>query len=100
VTIFNVAGMLQEPPGATREVLLRDRYLALGSDVELAGPVDGKLRLQRTNRGILLRGFVDAPVRRNDARSSPRSRIPRFVRWRRRSASIGPASSRSGPRVV
>jgi len=68
VTIFNVAGMLQEAPGATREVLLRDRYLALGSDVELAGPVDGKLRLQRTNRGILLRGFVDAPVRRTCSR--------------------------------
>ena len=68
MTIFNVAGMLQEAPGATREVLLRDRYLALGSDVELAGPVDGKIRLQRTNRGILLRGFVDAPVRRTCSR--------------------------------
>jgi uncharacterized protein len=65
---FNVAGMLQEPPGATREVALRDRYLSAGADVELAGPVDGILRLQRTNRGILLRGSVDAPVRRTCSR--------------------------------
>jgi uncharacterized protein len=66
--MFNVAGMLQQPPGATREVALRDRYLSVGADVELAGPVDGKVRLQRTNRGILLRGSVDAPVRRTCSR--------------------------------
>jgi DUF177 domain-containing protein len=68
VITFNVAGMLQEAPGAAREVALRDRYLSVGADVELAGPVDGKVRLQRTNRGILLRGSVDAPVRRTCSR--------------------------------
>jgi uncharacterized protein len=68
VTLFNVAGLLQEPPGATREIAVRDRYLAVGADVELAGPVDGVLRLQRTNRGILLRGSLDAPVRRTCSR--------------------------------
>ena len=66
--MFNVAAMLQEAPGATREVALRDRYLSIGADVELVGPVDGKVRLQRTNRGILLRGSVDAPVRRTCSR--------------------------------
>ncbi|MGZ6299097.1 MAG: YceD family protein [Candidatus Limnocylindria bacterium] len=66
--VFNVAGMLQEAPGSTREVALRDRYLAVGADVELAGPVDGRIRLQRTNRGILLRGSMDAPVRRTCSR--------------------------------
>ncbi len=66
--LFNVATMLQEAPGAIREVALRDRYLAVGSDVELAGPIDGIVRLQRTNRGILLRGTVEAPLRRTCAR--------------------------------
>lgn len=66
--LFNVATMLQEAPGAIREVALRDRYLSVGSDVELAGPVDGIVRLQRTNRGILLRGTVEAPLRRTCAR--------------------------------
>ncbi len=66
--MFNVAGVLQEAPGATREVALRDRYLSVGADVELAGPVDGMVRLQRTNRGILLRGSFDAPVRRTCSR--------------------------------
>jgi uncharacterized protein len=68
VIVFNVAGMLQEAPGVTREVALRDRYLSVGPDVELAGPVDGLIRLQRTNRGILLRGSLEAPLRRTCAR--------------------------------
>ena len=65
---FNVAGLLHEPPGAVRDVRLRDHYVSLGTDVELAGPLDADLRMQRTNRGILLRGEVRAPLRRTCAR--------------------------------
>ena len=66
--VFNVAGLLQEPPVASRDVRLRDHYVSLGPDVELAGPLDADLRLQRTNRGILVRGRVSAPLRRTCAR--------------------------------
>jgi uncharacterized protein len=68
VISFNVAGLLHEPPGAMRDVRLRDRYVTLGSDVELAGPLDADLRLQRTNRGIIVRGNARAPLRRTCAR--------------------------------
>jgi uncharacterized protein len=68
MTAFNVAGLLHEPPGAVREYRLTDRYLSLAPDVELAGPLNGLLRLQRTNRGILVRGSVDAEVRRTCGR--------------------------------
>ena len=68
MTVLNVAGLLREVPGAVREVRLRDRYLSLGPDVELAGPLNGKLTFQRTNRGVLVRGEIDAPVRRTCAR--------------------------------
>jgi uncharacterized protein len=68
VIAFNVAGMLHEPPGATREIHLRDHYASLGPDVELAGPLDADLHLQRTNRGILARGELRAPLRRICAR--------------------------------
>jgi uncharacterized protein len=64
----NVAGLLHEPPGATRELPIRDHYVSLGPDLELAGPLNGRLRLQRTNRGILVRGRVSAPLRRTCAR--------------------------------
>jgi uncharacterized protein len=65
---FNVAGLLHEPPGAVRDVRLRDHYVSLGPDLELAGPLDADLRLHRTNRGILARGRVSAPLRRTCAR--------------------------------
>jgi uncharacterized protein len=68
MTSFNVAGLLHEPPGATRDVRLRDHYVTLGSDIELAGPLDADLRLHRTNRGILVRGELRAPLRRTCAR--------------------------------
>jgi uncharacterized protein len=68
MTVLNVAGLLSETPGAVREHVLRDHYVSLGPDVELAGPLDGALRLQRTNRGILVRGHVEAPVRRTCGR--------------------------------
>ena len=64
----NVAGLLHEAPGATRELRLRDHYTSLGHDLELAGPMNGVVRLQRTNRGILARGTVTAPMRRTCAR--------------------------------
>jgi uncharacterized protein len=68
VTSFNVAGLLHEPPGAVRATRLRDHYVTLGPDVELAGPLDAELRFQRTNRGILVHGEVRAPLRRSCAR--------------------------------
>jgi uncharacterized protein len=68
MTSVNVAGLLHEATGATRDLRLRDHYLSLGPDVELAGPLNGMLRLQRTNRGIFVRGSVSAPLRRTCAR--------------------------------
>jgi uncharacterized protein len=68
MTSFNVAGLLREPPGTYRDYHLRDQYVALGPDVELAGPIDLDLRLQRTNRGILVTGSASAPLRRTCAR--------------------------------
>ena len=68
MTAFNLAGLLQEPPGSTRDIRLRDHYVTLGSDVELAGPIDADLRLQRTNRGILARGEIRTSLRRTCAR--------------------------------
>jgi uncharacterized protein len=63
MTRINVAGLLAEPAGAERRVTLRDHYVAV-PDIELAGPLDADLRLKRTNRGIIVRGPLDAPLRR------------------------------------
>ena len=68
MTSFNVAGLLHEPPGTSRDARLRDHYVTLGPDVELAGPLDADLRFQRTNRGVMVRGDARAPLRRTCAR--------------------------------
>ena len=52
---FNVAGLLTEPAGTTREFPLSGITLALDADRRLADPIEGRLRLTRTNRGILAR---------------------------------------------
>ncbi|MDQ3880197.1 MAG: DUF177 domain-containing protein [Chloroflexota bacterium] len=66
--ILNVAGLLREQPGVTRGYRLRDYYVNLAPEVELAGPISGHLRLQRTNRSVLVRGEVHAAVRRTCGR--------------------------------
>jgi uncharacterized protein len=42
--------------------------VVLGADLELAGPLNGAFRFQRTNRGVLVRGRVTAALRRTCAR--------------------------------
>jgi uncharacterized metal-binding protein YceD (DUF177 family) len=64
VTVLNVAGLLADRPGAIRDHPIHDHYVTLGPDVQLAGPIQGWLRLQRTNRGVWIRGEVDGLLRR------------------------------------
>jgi uncharacterized protein len=47
-----VAGLLADPPGAERVYPVEDVRIDL-DDLTLAAPIDGRIRLQRTNRGIL-----------------------------------------------
>ena len=76
MTVFNVAGLLREAPGAVREVRLRDRYLSLGPDVELAGPLDATSASSARTAGILVRGEIEAPAAPH-LRALPRSRSSR-----------------------
>jgi uncharacterized protein len=50
---WNVAGLLSDDPGADRVFEVADVTIDLGEDLRLARPIDGRIRLLRTNRGIL-----------------------------------------------
>ncbi len=50
---WNVAGLLAEDPGAERAYDVRDVEIDLGEDLRLAAPIEGRVRLLRTNRGIV-----------------------------------------------
>ena len=56
---WNVAGLLGEGAGAARDYVVQGITIDPGEDLVLAGPIDGRVHLSRTNRGLL----VDADFR-------------------------------------
>ncbi len=50
---WNIAGLLSDDPGADRVYEIRDAAIDLGEELRLAQPIAGRVRLLRTNRGIL-----------------------------------------------
>lgn len=56
--IWNVAGLLTDDIGADRQYAIRDARIDLPPDLALTAPLDGAVRLSRTNRGI----FADAAL--------------------------------------
>ena len=60
--VWNVAGLLAEDPGAERDYEVRDVEIDLGEDLSLADPIEGRVHLARTNRGILASVDVHAAL--------------------------------------
>jgi uncharacterized protein len=58
--LWNVAGLLGEPPGAERTYGIDGETIALGEDLRLGAPLEGRAHLVRTNRGILASAAVRA----------------------------------------
>ena len=50
---WNVGGLLGDDPGGDRVFEVEDVAIDLGEDLRLAKPINGRIRLLRTNRGIL-----------------------------------------------
>lgn len=51
---WNVAGLLGEGSGAVRDYAVEGVTIPGDEDFTLAGPVDGRVHLSRTNRGLLV----------------------------------------------
>ena len=58
---WNVAGLLADPPGSERVYPIDDVGIDL-DDLRLAAPIAGRVRLQRTNRGILATADLRAAI--------------------------------------
>src|SRR5258705_6638074 len=52
--VWNVAGLLDDELGATRDYVVAGATIDLGDDLRLADPIEGSVRLARTNRGLLV----------------------------------------------
>jgi uncharacterized protein len=59
---WNVAGLLDDEPGATRDYVVAGATIDLGADLRLADPIEGHVRLARTNRGLLVIADLDASL--------------------------------------
>ncbi len=59
---WNVAALLTEAPGSTRDYRVAGVTLDLGEDLRLADPVEGDVRLTRTNRGLLVHAELSASL--------------------------------------
>ena len=59
---WNVAGLIGESPGAEQVHAVRGVELDLGADLHLAAPINGRVRLVRTNRGILVHADLKAAL--------------------------------------
>jgi len=56
--IYPLAGLLSEPAGTERRNEIRGATIQLPDELRLTEPIDGRLKVTRTNRGV----FVDAQL--------------------------------------
>jgi uncharacterized protein len=60
--VWNVAGLLDYEAGATRDYEVAGATIDLGDDLRLADPIEGHVRLARTNRGLLVIAEFDTSL--------------------------------------
>lgn len=59
---WNVAALLAEPPGSTRDYGVAGVVIDLGEDLRQSDPIEGHVRLARTNRGLLVTAELDSSL--------------------------------------
>jgi uncharacterized protein len=59
---YPLAGLLAEPIGSTRHFAVSGVTLSLPDDLRLASPIEGRVDLARTNRGVLVRADLRASI--------------------------------------
>ncbi len=79
---WNVAGLLAEDPGASREYDIEGVSIPLDEEgLTLATPVSGHVRFRRTNRGILVDGNLAAALGTECSRCLRPMSIPVTMRF-------------------
>lgn len=59
---YNVASLLRAAPGTERRYIVEPLNMELYPDLELAAPIEGEVRLQRTGRSILARAHLSTAI--------------------------------------
>lgn len=91
---FHVGGLLAEPAGATRDHAISGAALAPDDELRF-GPLDGGLRLLRTNRGLLVSGSLTTTLAAECARCLTAVEIPLALSFEEEALpTVDPASGR------
>ena len=57
--IYNVAQLMKAPVGTTQINDFHEEDFQADDDIQVVGPLDGHVRMRRTNQGLLVDGWVD-----------------------------------------
>src|SRR5258708_7734591 len=57
--IYNVAQLIKAPVGTSLVNDFHEDDVHLDDDIKVIGPLDGHVRMRRTNQGLLLDGWVE-----------------------------------------
>jgi uncharacterized protein len=60
--VYPLAGLLAEPIGTERRYDIHGATLTLPDDLHLAEPIDGTLRVARTNRGVFVEARLETAI--------------------------------------
>jgi uncharacterized protein len=74
--VWNVAGLLTDDPGATRDYDVAGATIDLGEELRLADPIEGHVRLARTNRGLIVTADLETAIESECARCLRDIEIP------------------------
>ena len=59
---YPLASLLAEPPGAQRRYEIQGVTIPLPGELRLTEPIDGKVRISRTNRGVLVDATLSTSI--------------------------------------
>ena len=57
--LYNVAQLMKASVGTSLEDDIHEEDIQLDEDLKVIGPIDGHVRVRRTNQGLLVDGWVD-----------------------------------------
>jgi DUF177 domain-containing protein len=78
--VYPLAGLLAEPAGTERRYDIHGATLPLPGDLHLAEPIDGTVRIARTNRGIFVDARLSTSIEAECSRCLREIEVPTTVR--------------------
>ncbi len=78
--VYPLAGLLAEPPGSRRIFPVHGAVIPLPDDLRLAEPLEGRVTIARTNRGVLVDARLETAIEGECARCLRPIDVPLEVR--------------------